>query len=379
MVQVARARPGAYPDQVSRSPWIAQLAPDGRPARSRRTRATDVAIVGAGIAGVATAFFTLRGTDRAGAAGRAGPRRRAARPAATPGSSRPTSSGRCTTSPTSSGRAGHRGPAGVRRRARPARPDGRRGRRHRPRRAVHRPHGHVQPQPPAGASAQQPAPPGRRAAHRDLRGVGGRGVPARDPGGVRRPVHGRAAGAGARAARDDGRPVPGGAVGPQGLRQQRRCSCQQVLAYLERRYPDRLRFVDHTHVDRVVVGADGAVVHARGHLVSRVLGWCCAPTASSTTSIEDETGERIELAPEQQVVGTVGYMAAFVEERAAHAGGDELHPQHDHRRRHAVRLRHPPHLRPPGRHRHADLHGRPRAPDGGRPLRPVRRPSPARS
>ena len=30
--------------------------------------------------------------------------------------------------------------------------------------------------------------------------------------------------------------------------------------------------------------------------------------------IEDEVGERIELAPEQRVVGTVGYMTAFVEE-----------------------------------------------------------------
>src|SRR4051812_6061501 len=43
---------------------------------------------------------------------------------------------------------------------------------------------------------------------------------------------------------------------------------QQVLAYLERQYPERFRYVDHTGVDRVVVGEDRVVVHARGHSVA---------------------------------------------------------------------------------------------------------------
>ena len=55
---------GTYEDQPSRSPWVAQLAPDGPPRPLDADAATDVAIVGAGIAGVATAFFTLRQTDR---------------------------------------------------------------------------------------------------------------------------------------------------------------------------------------------------------------------------------------------------------------------------------------------------------------------------
>ena len=49
-----------YADQPNRSPWIAQLAPDGPPRPLDADATTDVAIVGAGIAGVATAFFTLR-------------------------------------------------------------------------------------------------------------------------------------------------------------------------------------------------------------------------------------------------------------------------------------------------------------------------------
>ena len=51
-----------YADQPNRSPWIAQLAPDGPPRPLDADASTDVAIVGAGIAGVATAFFTLRAT-----------------------------------------------------------------------------------------------------------------------------------------------------------------------------------------------------------------------------------------------------------------------------------------------------------------------------
>jgi hypothetical protein len=51
---------GARSDVPSRSPWIAQLAPDGPPRPLRSDAETDVLIVGAGIAGVATAFFVLR-------------------------------------------------------------------------------------------------------------------------------------------------------------------------------------------------------------------------------------------------------------------------------------------------------------------------------
>lgn len=53
-----------YSDQPSRSPWIAQMAPDGPPRTLDANATTDIAIVGAGIAGVATAFFTLRSSNR---------------------------------------------------------------------------------------------------------------------------------------------------------------------------------------------------------------------------------------------------------------------------------------------------------------------------
>ena len=53
-----------YPDLPSRSPWIAQMAPDGPPRPLSEDATADVVIIGAGIAGVATAFFTLRSTTK---------------------------------------------------------------------------------------------------------------------------------------------------------------------------------------------------------------------------------------------------------------------------------------------------------------------------
>src|SRR6478672_290212 len=54
----------AYAEQPSRSPWIAQLVPDGPPRPLEGDDRTGVVIVGAGIAGLAVAFFTLRDTDQ---------------------------------------------------------------------------------------------------------------------------------------------------------------------------------------------------------------------------------------------------------------------------------------------------------------------------
>lgn len=45
------------------SPWVAQLEPDPPPRPLRGDVVTDIAVVGAGIAGIATAFFLLRETD----------------------------------------------------------------------------------------------------------------------------------------------------------------------------------------------------------------------------------------------------------------------------------------------------------------------------
>src|SRR4249919_3506962 len=50
-------------DAVQRSPWIEQLERDPTPQPLTGDVGTDVLVIGAGIAGVATAFFALRDTD----------------------------------------------------------------------------------------------------------------------------------------------------------------------------------------------------------------------------------------------------------------------------------------------------------------------------
>ena len=108
---------------------------------------------------------------------------------------------------------------------------------------------------------------------------------------------------------------------------------QQALAYLKRRYAGRFRFVDRTDV---------ATHHRRrgrerrcGPAVttSRRGTPCCVRTDSSITACVDAAGSPIRLAADQEITGRVAYMTAFVEDERAAGRGDELHPQRDHRRR----------------------------------------------
>jgi glycine/D-amino acid oxidase-like deaminating enzyme len=89
--------------------------------------------------------------------------------------------------------------------------------------------------------------------------------------------------------------------------------CRQVLGYMQRTYASRFVYADCTNAERVVVAADRAVVQAgerrvsAGHVVLCTNGFV-------DHVVEDAGGSPIRLAGEQQISGTVGYMAAFVEE-----------------------------------------------------------------
>lgn len=90
---------------------------------------------------------------------------------------------------------------------------------------------------------------------------------------------------------------------------------EQALGYLERTYADRFAYVDHTLVEEIVVGAGNATLHARGHTVRA--RWAVLCTNGFTDHrVTDEAGSPIELTERQRVIGTIGFMAAFFEERA---------------------------------------------------------------
>jgi glycine/D-amino acid oxidase-like deaminating enzyme len=303
--------PAVYPDRPNESPWIAQLAPDGpaRPLRADLT--TDVAIVGAGIAGVATAFFVLRSTplrvllierDRVarGATGR--------------------NAGQLTT-------------------------------------YFERPLASI-----AAEFGEDQAIEGQRAfddAHELLdllaseseatvridRFTGHMGMfslnhvlvhlrnnQVRRRGGLRE----EACLVSAEAAFLPDIPAelaPLYSVVPQAtiralletgddrfraiLSDRKGCVnsgllVQQVLASLEARYPDRFTYADETPVERVVVSNDQARLEARGHVVRANRVVLCTNGFVSPV-VEDAARAPIDLHPDQRVIGTIGYMAAFFE------------------------------------------------------------------
>ncbi len=93
---------------------------------------------------------------------------------------------------------------------------------------------------------------------------------------------------------------------------------QQVLAYLERHYPERFKYVDHTGVDRVVVSDDRVVVQTRGHSVASSEVVLCT-NGFVDHVVADHAGEPIRLASDQLVTGRVAYMTAFVDQPRAPA------------------------------------------------------------
>ena len=94
---------------------------------------------------------------------------------------------------------------------------------------------------------------------------------------------------------------------------------QQVLGYLLGRYPDRFRYHDHTPVDRIVVAHGRARLETARHRVDAAQVVLCT-NGFVDHAVENATGDRIEVHPDQRVVGTIGFMAAFVEGRPRPAG-----------------------------------------------------------
>ena len=89
---------------------------------------------------------------------------------------------------------------------------------------------------------------------------------------------------------------------------------QQVLAFLETRYPDRFRYADRTHVSRLVVGDGGVQAETGGGVRVRASAAVLCTNGFVDHAVEDGAGDRVELHAEQRITGTIGYMAAFVEE-----------------------------------------------------------------
>jgi len=88
----------------------------------------------------------------------------------------------------------------------------------------------------------------------------------------------------------------------------------QVLAYLDSAYPARFRYHDRSPVGRVVVGRDGVRIGlAEADAVIDAAQVVLCTNGFVEHVVEDVSGRRIEVHPDQRVVGTIGFMAGFLE------------------------------------------------------------------
>jgi glycine/D-amino acid oxidase-like deaminating enzyme len=120
--------------------------------------------------------------------------------------------------------------------------------------------------------------------------------------------------------------------------------CQRVLGYLQSEYADRFAYADCTNVERLVVGADRVVVRAGRYRVTAGHAVLCT-NGFVDHLVEDTNGSPVQLAADQRITGRIAYMAAFAEDAPKGSCGDQLHPQHGDRRRYTVRVRNPTYLR----------------------------------
>jgi glycine/D-amino acid oxidase-like deaminating enzyme len=89
----------------------------------------------------------------------------------------------------------------------------------------------------------------------------------------------------------------------------------QALDYLRSRYPDRLRFVEHTPVTTITLAEAQADVRTGGHHVTAGHVVLCT-NGFVDDVVEDVPGSPVGLAPDQEITGLVGHVIAFVETEA---------------------------------------------------------------
>ena len=88
--------------------------------------------------------------------------------------------------------------------------------------------------------------------------------------------------------------------------------CQQVLGHLERDYAARFQFVDRTAVGRIVVGEHEATVHAGDRTVAAAQVVLCT-NGFVDYGVIDKDGSPVGPADDQRITGRVAHMTAFVD------------------------------------------------------------------
>ncbi len=88
--------------------------------------------------------------------------------------------------------------------------------------------------------------------------------------------------------------------------------CERVVDHLQRAYPTRFHVVEHTPVQRVTLASDHAVLEANGHQIRAARLVLCS-NGFVDHSIENRVGPDPTQRVNPRVHSTIGFMAAFVD------------------------------------------------------------------
>lgn len=87
--------------------------------------------------------------------------------------------------------------------------------------------------------------------------------------------------------------------------------CQELLGFLKRTYPNRFTYFDHTNVDQIVLNTADALVHCGPHVIAAKRVVLCTNGFNHHT-VENRAGEGIGEHPGTAVTSIIGYMAGFL-------------------------------------------------------------------
>jgi glycine/D-amino acid oxidase-like deaminating enzyme len=88
--------------------------------------------------------------------------------------------------------------------------------------------------------------------------------------------------------------------------------CQEVLSYLENKYPDRFNIYENTHIHKLVLHKDHALLDAGSHTVKVSKVILCTNGFENITII-DESGLGVDRKFHEAITGVVGYMSGYLE------------------------------------------------------------------
>ena len=87
--------------------------------------------------------------------------------------------------------------------------------------------------------------------------------------------------------------------------------CQELLKFLQRTYADRFTYFDNTSVDRIVLHASDAAVHCAGHVLAAA-GVVLCTNGFNHHTVENRAGDAIGDTLGANIESVVGYMAGFL-------------------------------------------------------------------